>query len=172
MTQRTSERAFWTRLALAVARLSAAAWVGAASLFVVTALREVRHPAFDSATKDALALLRFPAYYAFGFVLVALAFLAALGASIPRGESRRRLGLASALLAVVLMLMAADFLAVYRPMVGMITPPGRAHPAEFRSYHVVSIGLNVSHVGLCALAALLLCWPADRRGVAAGSFVE
>ena len=58
------------RLGLAVARLASAAWVGAAMLFVITAVREVRHPGFDSSTKDTLALLRFPAYYAFGFVVV------------------------------------------------------------------------------------------------------
>ncbi len=173
------------RLGLAIARFSSAAWVGAAVLFVVTALREVSHPGFDSETKDALALLRFPAYYVFGFTLVILALVGALVASFSRPsgrdsrsddslcrEGRRRICLASGLLAVVLLLMAADFMAVYRPMVGLITPPGRAHGAEFRSYHRVSIWLNVGHVGLSAVAAVLLCWPGDRRGVAAGTCVE
>ena len=160
------------RVGLTIARLSAAAWVGAAALFVVTALREVRHPAFDSMTKDALALLRFPAYYLFGFTLVGLALVAAIATSCLRREGRRRICIASGLLAVVLLLMAADFVAVYRPMVDMLTPPGRPHVAAFRSYHRVSIWLNVGHVGLCAIAAIVLCWPGNRRDVAAGPCVE
>jgi hypothetical protein len=160
------------RLGLTIARLSAAGWVGAASLFVVTAVREVMHPGFDSVTKDALVLLRFPAYYVFGFSLVGVAFVAALGASCLQSDSRRRTWIASGLLALVLLLMAADFVTVYSPMAEMITPPGRAHVAEFQSYHRLSMWLNVGHVGLCAIAAVLLCWPGDRTAVAAGSSVE
>ena len=55
---------------LTISRLALAAWVGAASLFVVTAIQEARSTEFDSITKNALAALRFPAYYAFGFALV------------------------------------------------------------------------------------------------------
>jgi hypothetical protein len=164
------------RLGLTIARLSAAAWVGAASLFVETALREVRHPGFDSVTKDTLALLRFPAYYAFGFTLVSLALVGALVGSIGsppnddkvsanplRARDIRRIRAASGLLVLVLLMMLADFAVVYRPMADMITPPGRAHLAEFLSYHRVSIWLNVGDVGLCAVAAVLLCWPDCRR---------
>jgi hypothetical protein len=166
------------RLGLTIARLSATAWVGAAALFVVTALREVRHPGFDSVTKDTLALLRFPAYYEFGFTLVGLALVGALVASIGRRwtdtkESAnpnpvsgiRRVRVASGLLALVLLMMLADFVAVYRPMVAMITPPGRAYAAEFVSYHRMSIWFNSADVGLCAVAAVLLCWPDCRRDV-------
>jgi hypothetical protein len=166
------------RLGLTIARLSATAWVGAATLFVVTALREVRHPGFDSVTKDTLALLRFPAYYAFGFTLVTLALVGALVASVgrpssndgesakpPRSNATRRSRAASGLLALVLLTMLADFALVYRPMLEMITPPGRAHVAEFQSYHRVSIWLNIADVGLCAVAAVLLCWPDCRRDV-------
>ncbi len=73
------------RIGFAVARLASAAWAGAAVLFVITALREVRHPGFDSATKDTLALLRFPAYYAFGFILISVALA---GAVLALGRSR------------------------------------------------------------------------------------
>jgi hypothetical protein len=41
---------------LTISRLASSAWVGAATLFVVTALQEVWHPGFDSVTKDSLAL--------------------------------------------------------------------------------------------------------------------
>ncbi len=152
------------RVGLTVARFAAAAWVGAALLFVVTAVREVRNPAFDSATKDALALLRFPAYYVFGFTLVTLAFVAGLGSYCLRPRGRGRICLAAGLLAMALVVMGIDFVSVYRPMAGMITPPGRAHLAEFRTYHRASEWLNVGHVGLCALAAVFLCWPEPRAG--------
>jgi len=160
------------RLGLAVARLAAAAWVGAAALFVVTAVREVTFPDFDSATKDQLALLRFPAYYACGFALVGVAFLGALVASLGSRPRPKKVAVAAGLLAVTLILMAGDFLAVYRPIAEMITPPGRVHVSQFHDYHRASVWLNVVHVGLCAAAAVLLCWPSDRTAVADGRGVE
>ena len=129
------------------------------------------HPGFDSATKDELALLRFPAYYACGFTLVTCALLGALAAAWGP-SSRRPLWIAAFLLALVLVLMLGDFQAVYRPMVAMITPPGQAHAAEFQTYHRVSMWLNVAHVGLCAFAAVLLCWLPGGRDVAGPSRVE
>jgi hypothetical protein len=137
-------------------------------LFVVTAVREVRFPGFDSATKDQLALLRFPAYYVCGFALVGLALLGALAAILGSRPRPKKVGFAVGLLAVTLVVMAADFIAVYRPMADMISPPGRVHVAEFRDYHRASVWINVGHVGLCAVAAVLLCWPDGRVGVAAG----
>jgi hypothetical protein len=76
-----------------------------------------------------------------------------------------------------LIVMGIDFVTVYRPMAAMITPPGRAHPAEFRTYHRASVWLNVGQVGLCALAALFLCWPeapagAGHSDIAAAGGVE
>lgn len=152
------------RLGLVVARLAAAAWVGAATLFVVTAVREVVFPGFDSATKDQLALLRFPAYYVCGFALVGIAFLGALAAGLGSRPRPKKVAVAAGLLALTLALMAADFVAVYRPIAEMITPPGRVRVAEFRDYHRASVWLNVGHVGLCAAAAVLLCWPSSGLG--------
>jgi hypothetical protein len=160
------------RLGLAVARLTAAAWVGAATLFVVTAVREVRFPGFESATKDQLALLRFPAYYVCGFALVGISLLGALVASLGSRPRPKKVAVAVGLLAATLILMAGDFVAVYRPIAEMITPPGRAHVSEFRDYHRASVWLNVGHVGLCAAAAVLLCWPGGGGDVADGRGVE
>jgi hypothetical protein len=132
-------------------------------LFVITAVREVRHPGFDSATKDTLALLRFPVYYAFGFVVVAAALAGSYFGLMGREKGARwRIGIAAWLLCLVLMLMVVDFVAIYLPIVGMITPVGRAHLAEFAGYHRASIAINVCDVGLCGIAAALLCWP-DKR---------
>jgi hypothetical protein len=148
------------RLGLAVARLASAAWVGAAMLFVITAVREVRHPGFDSVTKDTLALLRFPAYYAFGFVVVSGALAGCVFGSMGREKGDRlRIVAASWLLGLVLVLMVVDFVAIYLPIVGMITPVGRARLTEFAGYHRASIAINVCDVGLCGIAAALLCWP-------------
>jgi hypothetical protein len=153
------------RLGLAVARFASAAWVGAATLFVMTAVREVGHPAFDAATKDTLALLRFPAYYACGFVAVSAALGGAVVALVGRQKGQRRKIVAAAwLLALALVLMVADFFAVYLPIAGMITPAGRARLAEFAGYHRASIAINVCDVAFCAIAAALLCWQSPRDG--------
>jgi hypothetical protein len=160
------------RFGLAVARLAAAAWVGAAALFVVTAVREVTFPGFDSATKVQLALLRFPAYYFCGFTLVGIACLGALAASLGSRPRAKKVAVAAGLLAVTLVAIAVDYVAVYRPMAEMITPPGQVHVAQFRDYHRASVWVNVGHVGLCAVAALLLCWPNRVADVAGGTVVE
>ncbi|HEV7999144.1 MAG TPA: hypothetical protein VGP63_04640 [Planctomycetaceae bacterium] len=147
------------RLGLAVARLASAAWVGAAVLFVITALREVRHPGFDSVTKDTLALLRFSAYYPFGFVLVSIALAGTLLGLVGRKKGQRRGIMAAAwLLGLVLLLMVVDFVGIYLPIAAMITPAGRARSSEFAGYHQASIVINVCDVALCAIAAALLCW--------------
>ena len=154
------------RLGLAIARLAAAGWVGAAALFVVTAVREVTFSGFDSTTKDQLALLRFPAYYVCGVGLVGIAFLGALVASLGSRPRPKKVVGAAGLLAATLIVMAGDYVAVYRPIAEMITPPGRVHVSQFRDYHRASVWLNVGHVGLCAAAALLLCWPSASRDAA------
>jgi len=147
------------RLGLAVARAASAAWVGAAVLFVITAVREVRHPGFDPAIKDTLALLRFPTFYTFGFVLVSAALAGCLFALVGRAKgARRRVVAAACLLGLALALMVVDFAAIYLPIVGMITPVGRARSAEFEGYHRASIVINVCDVALCGVAATLLCW--------------
>ncbi|HET6325683.1 MAG TPA: hypothetical protein VFG04_13470 [Planctomycetaceae bacterium] len=147
------------RLGLAVARLASAAWVGAAVLFVITALREVRHPLFDSATKDTLALLRFPAYYACGLILLVTALAGTLAGLLGRKKGERRSIVAAAwLLGLAVVVMIADFVVIYLPIVGMISPVGRARSAEFASYHRASILVNVCDVVVCGIAAALLCW--------------
>ncbi len=147
------------RLGLLVGRLASAAWVGAAVLFVIIAVREVRHPGFDSATKDTLALLRFPAYYAGGFVLISAALAGTFVALLGRTKGQRRSVLAAAwLLLLVLVLLVADYFAIYLPIVGMIVPVGRARSEAFDAYHRASMIINFCDVALCAIAAVLLCW--------------
>jgi hypothetical protein len=152
------------KLFLMLARFSLSAWVGAAALFVVNGVQQVMEPEFDSTVKDRLALLRFPTYYVFGFVLVGLSLLCLV--SLWRSElmARRRQALAMLLVAGSLGVMAYDYAQVYSPMARMITPPGQAKPAEFHTLHQRSEMVNSVHVGLCLAAALFVCWPRKDKG--------
>lgn len=142
---------------LGIAKFALAAWVGAAALFVVTGIREVRTSEFDSMTRDLLVGIRFPAYYVFGFSLVGLAWLAiTLGLFSARQNRRWLVGFSVAVL-FVLGLMLADYVWIYLPLVEMITPPGQSRPAEFVGYHEASKWLNFASVSLTAVIALILC---------------
>jgi hypothetical protein len=146
-----------------LARFCLSAWVGAAALFVVNGVQQVTEPAFDSTVKARLALLRFPAYYVLGFVLVGLSLvcLAALWRSPLMARGRQVL--ASLLVAGSLGVMVYDYTQVYTPMVRMITRSEQAKPAEFHTLHQRSQVVNSVHVGLCLAAALLVCWPRRER---------
>src|SRR4051812_20906250 len=97
---------------LAAARLASAAWAGAATLFVATAIREVTYAGFDSSTKDALAALRFPPYYAFGFALTTIALVGGVMAAADRQSAHRGVRTAVMLLGLALVLMIVDYVAV------------------------------------------------------------
>jgi hypothetical protein len=150
-------------LFLTLSRFCICAWVGAAALFVVTAVAEATSPEFSSEMKRSLALLRFPFYYAFGFALVSAALLAGLlsGRHWAAGGVRR--WFYRALLALALGGMIFDYLAVYQPMEKMLAASETARPAEFERYHRASMYVNAGHVGLCLLAALVICWPGTKR---------
>jgi hypothetical protein len=150
------------RFLLTTARLALAAWVGGAALFVITGVREVTtsDPHLNqSAVKDALVAVRFPAYYAFGFTLLAVAL--ACIAALPRMRllPTLRRWLLLLLPAAALLLMIADYVWVYRPLEAMVTPPGKARPAEFVEYHAASKWINAAGLGVSLLAAVLVSWP-------------
>lgn len=147
-----------TRLALCLARLCASAWVGAAVLFVVVSVGQVLSRQFTSEVTDRLVALRFPPYYLFGFGLVGAALLGTLLGWRHVGSGRRA-GVIGVLLVLALVLMAGDYLAIYRPLIAMITPPGQTRTADFERYHHASELANTVHLGLVTLAALLLNWP-------------
>jgi hypothetical protein len=136
------------RFAVAWARFAASAWVGAATLFVITSVMEVTDPRLESTVRDVLVAVRFPAFYATGAVLLGTAWLATLVA---------RRWFAAFVLAVTLGLMAADYFAVYQPLVELVTPPGRPRTEAFQTYHRWSEGLNGVELLLSLVAALTLC---------------
>lgn len=148
---------------LALSRFCASAWVGAATLFVVTSVREVTFPAFDSATRSALASLRFPAYYGFGFGLVGGAFVASLFAPVVISGSSARMRLYQCLLAAALLAMVADYAFIYTPLAEMTAAAESARPANFATYHRASMYVNAAQLGLCFIASFIVCWPAARR---------
>jgi hypothetical protein len=152
-----------------LARFALSAWVGAALMLVIIGVREVTWPGFDSSTRDQLALLRFPPYYLLGFALVGTAWLMTTVCLLARILPARRMQLALAALTVSLVLMVWDYLAVYRPLEKMVSPPGRAKPAEFTDLHARSELVNSIDVGLCLAAALALCWPCESGGLLAAS---
>lgn len=145
------------RLAIAVAKFALSAWVGAAALFVVTGIREVRSPLLDSYTRDVLVGIRFPAFYVFGFGLVGLGTVATLTASCLAPMKRGRQFVLALLAVLALGLMIADYFAIYLPLVEMITPPGESRPSEFTAYHTASKWVNLISVSLCGIVALFLC---------------
>jgi len=146
-------------LALCVARVGVAAWVGAAVLFVVVGVREVTSPHFSSEVRDHLAAVRFPAYYVCGATLIGVAWLGTLAASGHPQLSRCRWLFAAALLALALGEMAFDYLWIYKPLEALITPAGKPRTMEFMQLHEWSTRVNAANVLLCAVAAGVLSWP-------------
>ena len=153
---------FMARMALFLARFATSAWLGAASLFVVVSVLEVTNPAFDAITKDTLVALRFPMFYLFGASLVGVGWVGTLLAGNGAGLSRGRRRAALLLLALVLTLMAIDYLWIYQPLLQLVVPPGQTKPASFAQYHEASKRLNLVNLLVCFVAVLLLNWP-DKR---------
>lgn len=147
-----------SRFCLCLARFLLSAWVGGAVLFViinVSTLGVVSSPDFDR-----LTVVRFPMYYRFGFIAVGLSFVALLVSFRGRPLPTSRHLIAVLMVAAALGLMLYDHQQIYLPLEAMITPPGQARPMAFRPLHIRSETFNAIHVGLCLLAALMLCWPA------------
>ncbi len=153
-------RFLWT-----VLRFSLCAWVGAATLFVVTGVREVTMTDFDAATKNVLAATRFPAYYAFGFTLVAVAAISALGLILSNKEYRRRKVVVLTLSVFSLVVMVLDHQFIYLPLeVMMLEPEGRLDP-EFFTYHQWSKYINCVSVGACLIASFVSACPGKSSAI-------
>lgn len=135
-------------VAVAWARFATSAWVGAATLFVITAVMEVTEPRLESTVRDILVTVRFPAFYAAGAALLGTAWLATLVA---------RRWFSALLLTIALGLMAGDYVAVYQPLLQLVTPPGKPRTEAFQTYHRWSEGLNGTGLLLSLTAALTLC---------------
>ena len=148
-------------LYLTTARFCVTAWVGAAVLFVITSVKEITsdYKTITSEVMDILVTIRFPAYYVVGFLLVTMGTVSCgLYLKHPAGRSKR-MGVCLILLGVSLIAMLVDYVFIFRPLVEMVTPAGGVKPAHFSSYHNASMYINAFDMGLCLIAALLLCLP-------------
>lgn len=164
------------RLLICWSRFALSAWIGAAALFVVVGIREVTFPGFESPIRDQLVLLRFPAYYVCGAVLLGSTLLALMLSSLLKKTGSCSLAspcgctrLPIILTLTALTLMAVDFVWIYSPLESLITPPGSPRTPQFITLHQASMYINLAHVGIAALAAFRLCWPVESGTVKAGS---
>ena len=146
------------RVCLTIARFALSAWIGAAALFVVTSIAEQRSTAFGSDVKNVLAAVRFPAYYGFGFVLVGLGLVGGV-VGVDRLQNRRRWFALVGCLALALLLMLVDYVAVYSPLFAIVTDPSGVRDARFQQLHRWSEQINTVDVTLCLFAAIVACWP-------------
>jgi len=145
---------------LTVARFSAGAWVGGAVLFVITSVAEQVHPRFDSAIRDQLAAIRFPLYYLYCWCCLGLHVSASLlCVLLTRSQRRHRCAAAAGLASAALLIAIADHQLVYKPLLKLITPPGKPRTQEFDRLHSASRLVNQLHVGLAAIAGILICLP-------------
>jgi hypothetical protein len=146
------------------ARFCSAAWIGAATLFVIVGVSEVSG-GFDSTTKDQLVALRFPAFYVCGTVLLGLGWLGTwLSGPSTLLPSRRR-SIAMIAFAMILGLMAIDYVFIYLPLIGMVTPPGQVKPSGFANYHQASKYINLVELVFCVLIVVMTTWPVRQPAV-------
>src|SRR4051812_8042377 len=146
------------RFMLFLARTAITAWVGAAVLFVVVGISEVIHPGFSSEIRDQLVIIRFPWYYGFGMTLLTAGLMGTLASGDELSTNCRIL--ATGLIALALVVMIAEYFAVYIPLADMITPAGKPRPPEFTAYHRASMWINLASLLLSLFATGLLNWPA------------
>ncbi len=155
-----------TRLLLIALRFSLCSWVGAAVLFVVTGILQVMTPTFDATIKNHLAVIRFPAYYIFGFTHVGVATVSVLGLLLmtrrqPAG--RRALKVVFGLCVAALLVMTFDYVRVYRPLEAMMLDTSEVIPSTFRELHEWSKRLNFASLGMCLVAGLIAVGMRDSK---------
>ncbi|MGE3998773.1 MAG: hypothetical protein AB7I48_01050 [Planctomycetaceae bacterium] len=143
-------------------RLALSAWIGAATLFVIDGVRLVTADVFGSVERDHIALIRFPPYYLTGATCLAFAIGGMMLARTLPGMNRRRWTAVLVLILLASAAMLVDYVWVYSPLAQMITPPGIARPAGFRTLHRASEIVNTIQIGLCLAAACVSNWPLDR----------
>lgn len=146
-----------SRLALTVTRFASAAWVGAAVLFVINGVQQTTSGKFESMTTDQLVLLRFPAYYLMGFILIGLSLLGSAFSGAEVSPRQRRM--LTVLFGITLVIMLFDYLVIYLPLAEMITPPGKARPQGFQTLHQWSMRINSFDLCLVLMGSLTACWP-------------
>lgn len=148
-------------LCLMLSRLTTAAWVGAACLFIVTTLQDVHSPELSSVDKAEIVVRKFPIYYRFGFgLLIPALLLAVAGQPLFSGKRRWLIG---GLVFFPLLLLGADYVWIYEPLETMTAAVDRARPAEFIDYHSASKWINTVQVTSAVVATVAVCWPVNQQ---------
>ncbi len=147
----------------AVLRFSLCAWVGAAVLFVVSVVREVTTP-FEMLVKNQLVALRFPVFYAFGFVLLGTAFASAIALILLKARRPKMLRGIAVLSGLSLLLMLFDYRCVYLPLEAMVLSKDYVIPPDFFSFHQWSKWVNLVTALMSVVAAGLSVRDAPRTG--------
>lgn len=142
---------------MAALRVLLAAWIGAAVLYVVTSVAEQTSPDFNSTVRDQLATIRFPFYYAYGFITHLLTLLLAMRVLFHSEENRRRMPSAVlTLIASSLVVLTADYFLIYQPLLKLITPAGQERTAQFTHLHTLSRNINAGHLLVMFAAAIIV----------------
>lgn len=146
-----------SRIALTLTRFASAAWVGAAVLFVINGVQQTTSGKFESSITDLLVLMRFPAYYLMGFILVGLSLLGSAFSGTEISPQQRRTLIV--LFGLTLVIMLFDYLVVYLPLAEMITPPGKPRTQGFQTLHKWSMRINTFDLLLVLIGSMTACWP-------------
>ena len=136
---------------LGLFRFILCAWLGAATLFVVTGIREVTSD-IPITIKNALTTIRFPAFYLFGFVMTGLATLSA--AVLARAKAHPKAKSMFVLLAIVVAIMVIDYIFIYTPLADLMSLPNARETDDFEMYHNWSKYVNFFELALCLVAAI------------------
>ncbi len=144
--------------ALVVMRLALAGWIGAAVLFVTTSIAEQVFPEFNATTRDQLATIRFPFYYATGVTCCTLT----LAAGVLCRSLSRRVTVGLIIIVGASVVFAIDYWFVYRPLQALIIPPGQPRTEQFAQLHTWSRNVNTFHLLLTILAAVQVNLPIRR----------
>ncbi len=144
-------------------RIGPAAWVGAATLFVLITISLTRSPEFDSEMRMRMSLARFPSFYVVEFTLLGTAVVAGFFARRHGELGRLRSWLGLGLVTVALLGAIADYFLVYRPLAKMMAD--RTLDDTFRTLHETSKHGNFTIVAIVFVAAVVINWPsrAHRR---------
>ncbi|TWT59890.1 hypothetical protein [Rubinisphaera italica] len=149
---------------LLILRFCISGWVGAAILFVILTVQEIRLGQFESILLDRLILIRFPIYYTFSFVMIGLASLTGslYWILFPALRSTK---IGVSLILLTLLIMVGDYLFVYSELAAMLLPVGSPRPHNFHGYHVLTERLNALAVLMGIAGAILVNWgEASRKG--------
>ena len=145
-------------LALLLSRVCLAAWVGASIFFVFVLLDLRQSTLFDDQTKNDHPKILFPLYYKCELGMMGAALVAAAVAGSHPAVHRKAHRVQLALMCVALAIAVADYFFVYGPLTEMLSM--NARDATFRTYHLLSVWLNMANLAFWTAAALIALWPA------------